>query len=172
MSAYPDLARALAAALGFRLDDLSANRAGRLAAPQLASLSLAYLAFLALAVLFPIGFFVWLLMTDPGPTADIWIVFYCVALPLLLLGAFTLWDVRPILGDLARRRVAQVVGQARVEAVTRRLRGRPDTRHHLHLGGRVFPIPPAAVEALRPERVYRAYYLPRSGKLVSLEVIG
>jgi len=172
MSAFPDLARLLAAELRFHPEDLPENRAGRLAPRQLSALALTYLAFFALTVLFPIGFFVWLLATRAAPDADAWVAFTCLALPLLGLGLFTVWDVRAFLLDLAQRRVAQVVGQARAEAVTRTLRSRPDTRHVLHLGGRAFPIPAAAAEGLRPERVYRAYYLPRSGRLVSIEVVG
>lgn len=172
MSAFPDLARILAAELHFNQEDLPENRAGRLAPRQLSSLAVTYLGFFALTVLFPIGFFIWLVATRAAPDADAWIAFTCLALPLLGLGLFTAWDLRALLGDLARRRVDQVMGQAHAEAITRVVRARPDTRHVLHLGGRAFPIPLAAAEGLRPERIYRAYYLPRSGRLVSIEVVG
>jgi hypothetical protein len=154
------------------LEDLAQNRAGRLAPRQAGRLALTYLAFAALTVLFPIGLLAWLIASGAAPDADTWIVFYCMGLPLFALGVYTLWDVRVLLADLAGRRVLQTVGQARAEALTRVLRGKPDTRHLLHVGDRAFPIPPHAAEALHPQRVYRAYYLPRSGKLVSLEVIG
>jgi hypothetical protein len=172
MSAFPDLARILAVELRFNPEDLPENRAGRLAPRQLSSLASTYLAFFGLTVMFPIGFFIWLLGTHAAPDSDAWVGFTCLALPLLGLGLFTAWDLRALLGDLTRRRVDQVMGQAHAEAVTRVLRARPDTRHVLHLGGRAFPVPAAVVEALSPERVYRAYYLPRSGRLVSIEVIG
>jgi hypothetical protein len=176
-AAYPDLASALAAALDFRLDDLDANRAGRLARRQRLTLFFLYGLFAALSLGFPLGYLVWLL-TQPGlPRTELWTVFLCVMLPLLALGALVLWNLRPVLRDLLTGAVAQQVGQAYKAVVTRTLRGRTDTRYTVRFAAgepeaRTFDIPRAAFDALEPGRVYRAYYLPASGKLISLEPIG
>jgi hypothetical protein len=176
-AAYPDLARALAGALDFRLEDLDANRSGRLARRQRLALFLLYGLFAALSLGFPLGYLVWLLARPGLPRTELWTVFLCVMLPLLALGAFMLWNLRTLLRDLLSGDVAQQVGQAHKAAVTRSLRGRTDTRYTVQFASgqgeaRAFDIPRAAYDALQPERVYRAYYLPASGKLISVEPIG
>jgi hypothetical protein len=171
-AAYPELTQALAAALGFRPEDLDANRSGRLARRQRLTLLLVYAAYAGLTVVFPLGLLTWLL-AQPGPAgSELWIVFLCVALPLLALGGLSLWNARRLLRDVLGGVVAQQVGQARKGVVTRTLRGRSDTRYSVQFETRVFEIPRAAFEALQAGRVYRAYYLPGSGRLVSVEAIG
>ena len=64
-----------------------------------------------------------------------------------------------------------------VDAVPAQLRGRADTRYAVQFSAdgpetQTFDIPRAAFDALQPGRVYRAYYLPASGKLISIEPIG
>lgn len=172
-TAHPELARALAAALGFRLEDLEANRAGRLARRQRLALLLIYLAVIGLTLLFPVGFLSWLLATPGPPRTEPWIVLLCAALPLFLLGSMALWIARALLRDALAGAVVQQVGPARTAAITRTLRGRSDTRYTVQFGSdHSFNIPQAAFDAFQPGRVYRAYYLPASGKLVSVEPIG
>jgi hypothetical protein len=176
-AAYPDLAAALANALDFRLEDLDANRSGRLARRQRLTLFLLYGALAGLTLGFPAGYLVWLLGQPGVPRTELWTVFLCVMLPLFALGALVLWNVRPVLSDLLAGAVAQQVGQAQKAVITRTLRGRADTRYTVQFSAdgpetQTFDIPRAAFDALQPGRVYRAYYLPASGKLISIEPIG
>jgi hypothetical protein len=176
-SAYPDLARALAAALDFRLEDLDANRSGRLARRQRLTLFLLYGVFASLTLGFPAGFLVWLFAQPGLPRTELWTLFLCVMLPLFALGSLVLWNLRPVLRDLLTGTVVQQVGQAQKTVTTRTLRGRADTRYTVQFAAgeaqaRVFDISRAAFDALQPGRVYRAYYLPASGKLISVEPIG
>jgi hypothetical protein len=171
-AAYPDLAQALARTFGFRLEDLAANRAGRLAPRQVLTLLLTEAAFTALTILFPLGFLINLLAVRRADSANLWIMFLCAGLPLLVVGALTLWQARAFLADVAGRRVTAHVGQARKDTHTRVIRGREDQRYTVQFGEQTFEIPRAAYDALVPGRVYRAYALPHSGKLISVEPIG
>ncbi|MCC7361917.1 MAG: hypothetical protein IT317_20705 [Anaerolineales bacterium] len=170
--AYPDLARDLARTFGFRLEDLEANRAGRLARRQVLSLLLAEAAFAALTLVFPIGFLLNLLLVRRADTSGLWITFLCAGLPLFVVGALTLWQARRFLADVLARRVAAHVGQARKATHTRIIRSREEQRYTVRFDEQVFELPRAAYESLAPGRVYRAYALPRSGKLISVEPIG
>jgi hypothetical protein len=170
--AYPDLARDLARTFGFRLEDLEANRAGRLARRQLLSLLLAEGAFAALTLVFPIGFLLNLLLVRRADASGLWIAFLCAGLPLFVVGLLTLWQARPFLADVAARRVVAHVGQAHKETHTRVIRSREEQRYTVQFGEHTFELPRAAYEALAPGRVYRAYALPHSGKLISVEPIG
>ncbi len=171
-ASYPDLAQTLARNFGFRLEDLDANRAGRLARRQVLTLLLTEAAFAALTILFPLGFLLNLLLVRRANSAGLWIMFLCAGLPLLVVGALTLWQARRFLADVAARRVTAHVGQARKETHTRVIRSREDVRYTVQFDAQTFEIPQAAYEALAPGRVYRAYALPHSGKLISVEPIG
>jgi hypothetical protein len=171
-ASYPDLARDLARTFGFRLEDLDANRAGRLAARQVLALLLTELAFAALTVLFPLAFLVNLIVVRRADPSGLWVMFLCAGLPLLVVGALTLWQARRFLADVAARRVAAYVGQAQKQTQTRVIRNREEQRYTVQFGEQTFEIPRAAYEALTPGRVYRAYALPHSGKLISVEPIG
>ncbi len=169
---YPNLAQSLAHNFGFRLEDLEANRAGRLAWRQVLSLLLTEAAFAALTILFPLGFLLNLLLVRRADSAGLWLMFLCAGLPLLVVGALTLWQARRFLADVAGRRVAAHVGQARTATHTRVIRAREELRYTVQFGEQSFDLPRAAYEALAPSRVYRAYALPHSGKLISVEPIG
>jgi hypothetical protein len=171
-SPYPDLAERLAHDLSFSLADLESNRAGRLAPRQQIGLLLVYGAVLALTLLFPLSYLIGLFVAPLAPDRELWIVFFCLGVPVLLLGAWSLWSARAVVVDALTGKVSQRLGPARVEALTRTVRGRSDTRHRLHIGDRAFDLPAALADALPPGRVYRAYFLPQSGKLVSLEPVG
>ncbi len=171
-AAYPDLALSLARTFGFRLEDLDANRAGRLAPRQLLGLLLAEAAFAALTILFPLGFLVNLLTVRRADSTGLWIVFLFVGLPLLVVGVLTLWQARPLLADVVSGRVTPHVGQAYKITHTRVIRGRTDQHYTVQFGEQTFAIPKTAYESLPPGRVFRAYALPRSGQLISLEPIG
>lgn len=171
-AAYPDLTLALARHFGFRLEDLEANRAGRLARRQTLTLLLTEAAFAALTLLFPLGFLLNLLLVRRADASGLWIIFLCAGLPLLVVGALTLWQARRYVADVVARQVTAHVGQARKETHTRVIRGRADQRYTVQFGEQTFEIPRAAYEALAPGRVYRAYALPHSGKLISVEPIG
>jgi len=168
-AAYPDLAQSLARTFGFRLEDLEANRAGRLARRQRLSLLLTEAAFAALTILFPLAFVINLIVVRRADAAGLWIVFLCAGLPLLVVGALTLWQARRFLADVAGGRVVPHVGQALKATHTRVIRSRADQRYTVQFGEQTFEIPQAAYEALPPGRVFRAYALPHSGKLISVE---
>ncbi|MCX7756197.1 MAG: hypothetical protein N2117_13280 [Anaerolineales bacterium] len=160
----------LAHANRFTLDDLAANREGELTPGQrMKPLGLVIGGLvMALFILGIVGFMYFLVIPEVELEANF--------LPLLVFGvvlsAIGLFSVRNILTgllDLFFPALKQIQGRVRREKRTSGGRNRSTTYHYV-INGQNFRVSPQAYQALVDGWEYRIYYLPRTRKLLSIEV--
>lgn len=161
----------LAQANGFSVEDVAANRNGEVTPaqrikplPQLVSGVVFSLVALAFG-----SFFYFQIVPEIEDSAAL----LMLVVPALFLAIFFLlggWMALSGLLDVSFPTVASIAGKARKEKRTSGGRSR-STRYYYVIGNEYFQVSRRAYNALVENLTYRIYYLPRTRKLISMEVL-
>lgn len=161
----------LAQANGFSAEDLAANRNGEVTPSQRIK-PLAQLIIGAVSSLVALAFgsfFYFQIVPEIEDSAAL----FMLVVPALILAVFFLfggWMVLSSLLDMSFPSVASIEGKARKQKHTSGGRSRSTTYYYV-IGEERFQVSRRAYNALVEGLPYRIYYLPRTRKLVSIEVL-
>lgn len=161
----------LASIVGFTAQDLTANQHGQLSARQQRRLSRKPVVQITLWVIVTVGFaaLTIFLATQPAISDSTATVFVVGAFGLMA-STMGLVSIRDRMRDATNRQVFNITGPA----ACNRAYEDPGYSYTATIGGRHFDVTQRTYEALKdaPHTTYRAYYLPHSGDLLSLEIVG
>lgn len=160
----------LANIIGFTAQDLAANRYGQLSARQQRRLRRQPVGQIVLWVIVTGGFATLTVFLATAPNASNTAALFIVGAIGLMVSTMGVLSIRDKLRDADTRKVFNITGTADCQRVYED----PGYSYTATINGRRFDITRRTYEALEraPHATYRAYYLPHSGDLLSLEVAG